>query len=117
MSPDEMGGAPAAMPTNDWWKVAGQALDVVRDIGLARQERQLLTQRRDIPASGGYQSSNVRNFPPNAGGQNPQAGSVPGAPLPGSVALSEFIRTLNPVVILAVAAVVAVLFVQFVRRA
>jgi hypothetical protein len=106
MSPDEMGGAPQAMPTNDWWKVAGQALDIVREVQLAR-----------IPARGGYQSSNVRNFPPNSGGPNPQAWSVPGAPLPGSVAFSEFIRTLNPVVILAVAAVVAVLFVQLVKRA
>jgi hypothetical protein len=110
-----MGGVPETMPTNDWWKVAGQALDVVRDLGLAREERQLLSQRRDIPARGGYQSSNVRNFPPNAGGQNPQASSIAGSPLPDGVAFSEFIRTLHPGVVLAAAAVVALLFVRLLR--
>lgn len=106
MTPEDLGGVPSTMPSNDWWKVGGDVLGVVRDIALAREERKLLTTRPGlVPAQGGYLSSNVRNFPPNQGGNNPQAQSVPGSPLPG------FLAGIDPRALIGIAVLLALVLV------
>lgn len=81
MSPEDMGGVPAVMPSNDWWKTAsdlgGQILSTYENIQLARLNS-------GVAAPGGRISSNIKNLPPGGQGANPQA-NVPGsAPQPFS---------------------------------
>lgn len=106
MSPDEMGGVPSTMPSNDWWTLGRDLLGGVYDITMAREQRKLLATRRDlVPAQGGPQSSNVRNFPPNQGGDRPQAQSVPGSPLP------RFLAGIDPRALLGIAVLLALVLV------
>jgi hypothetical protein len=82
MSPEDMGGVPAVMPSNDWWKAAvdlgGRVLDTYENIQLAKT-------RSGVAAPSGVISSNARNYPPGRSGANPQAAGIAGgSPMPFS---------------------------------
>jgi hypothetical protein len=71
MDPEEMGGAPAVMPTNNWWDLASQAITSASDIAIARID----SGTRAAPTG---VMLGTTNRPPGGGGVNPQAAGTPG---------------------------------------
>lgn len=95
MSPDEMGGPTAVIPSNDWW------LDTAREVGGAVAAG---IRARLVPAQGGNLSSNVevKNIPIGQGGTNVAAASTPGGTiqLPGGFVVSPLVLVAGIVVAL-----------------
>ena len=83
MNPDDIGGSPATMPSNDWWTSLTTSLE---------QDVEAVAQAATVrAATSGRIGGSTPNYPPGAGGINPQAASVPG----GTPAVTRALQTLG----------------------
>jgi hypothetical protein len=83
MNPDDIGGSPATMPSNDWWTSLTTSLE---------QDAEELAQAATVrAATSGRIGGATPNYPPGQGGINPQAASVPG----GVPALTRNLQSLG----------------------
>ena len=102
-----MGGTPAVIPSNDWWKAAEMTIQAVTDYQLAKW--------KGVPAQGGPLSSNALNIPPGQQGLNPQAASTPGGK-PQAAGVAPLGVEARAMVALVVGALVLVLIFTSTRR-
>jgi len=109
--PKSMGGVPAVMPSNDWWKnatdLAGRALDSYEKIQISRNQTGIA-----VPA--GRVSSSPVNPAPGGAGLWFQNASTPGARAPGAQAGPRSMMS-NQTLMIA-GAVVLVVVLVLVRR-